>query len=156
MNTNVTTNSLTSIGGISASSLRSGGGQMRFDVNRKLYLTNGAKIVIFDLSNGSSSDFNSYDEIVLSTLIPTNTDGTTITWAYNQTKDMSVSYNGDYILLFNDSVDGLFQLYNNNGTWELANELYAPSGAFVRCAMSGDASTIVARTNYSAYIYEAT
>jgi len=156
MSTNVTTNTLTSIGGISASSLRSGGGQMRFDVNRKLYLTNGAKIVIFDLSNGSSSDFNSYDEIVLSTLIPTNTDGTTITWAYNQTKDMSVSYNGDYILLFNDSVDGLFQLYNNDGTWELANEIYAPSGAFNRCAMSGDASTIVARTNYSAYIYEAT
>lgn len=150
-----------SVAGISASNVSSASTsarfRYRFDVNRKCYFAAGPKIAIFDLSAGVASDLDTYEEIDLTTLLAVSpSDSTALTWDYTAIEGFSVSYNGDYIMILNAPARRIYVLYNNNGTWIVNDEFIAPSGSFERAAMSGDASTIVGRTNNNnIYVYDA-
>jgi hypothetical protein len=154
---------LSTLGGYSASSISNTGGgynslyRMRFDVNKKLYMNAGPKILIFDLSSGLSSDLNSYQEINLSQLLSTSTiDGTSISWSLSSFTNFSVSYNGDYILALNYTNGRIYVLNIYEGQWVFNCELAPPSGMFGAASMSADASTIVGRTlSGQIYVYNA-
>jgi len=153
--TGVSTNSLSSIGGISTSALAPAGHAFRFDSNYNLYVHGGSQIAVFDLTNGTSSDLNSYTTINLSTLVSTSpTTGAAVTWS-NNIDGFSVSYDGTYMVTINGSNGYMYIFDNLTGTWALSQEIVPPAGVWESCAMSGDKSTIAARTSTNAvYIYE--
>jgi len=153
----VSQNTLTSIGGISISSLAPRPYALRFDSNYNLYVHGGSQIAVFDLTNGTSSDFNSYTTVDLSTLLATSPlTGTAITW--NTDIDaFSVSYDGQYMVTVNGNSGSMYILDKFSGTWAVTQEIASPAGVWEAAAISGDSNTIVARTSTNAvYIYEAT
>jgi len=153
----VSQNTLTSIGGISISSLAPRPYALRFDSNYNLYVHGGSQIAVFDLTNGTSSDFNSYTTVDLSTLLATSPlTGTAITW--NTDIDaFSVSYDGQYMVTVNGNSGSMYILDKFSGTWAVTQEIASPAGVWEAAAISGDGNTIVARTSTNAvYIYEAT
>jgi hypothetical protein len=155
--TAVSAGSLSSIGGISAANLAPAGNAMRFDSNYNLYVHGGSQIAVFDLTNGTSSDFNAYTTIDLSTLLATSPlTGTAITW--NTDIDaFSVSYDGQYMVTVNGNSGSMYILDKFSGTWAVTQEIAPPVGIWETAAISGDGNTIVARTSTNAvYIYEAT
>ena len=153
----VSQNSLSTIGGISVSSLAPRPYALRFDSNYNLYVHGGSQIAVFDLTNGTSSDFNTYTTIDLSTLLATSPlTGTAITW--NTDLDaFSVSYDGQYMVTVNGNSGSMYILDKFSGTWAVTQEIAPPVGIWETAAISGDGNTIVARTSTNAvYIYEAT
>lgn len=153
----VSQNSLSTIGGISVSSLAPRPYALRFDSNYNLYVHGGSQIAVFDLTNGTSSDFNAYTTIDLSTLLATSPlTGTAITWS-TSINAFSVSYDGQYMITVNNNSGSMYILDKFSGTWAVTQEIAPPVGIWETADISGDGNTIVARTSTNAvYIYEAT